>query len=150
MRELAEPRPHRLVDHGLQSSAMDRELRDVVAGVEAARLAPDLLPEPVGVEQLVGADRDRIEPVEQAELGQLFDGVRQRVDADAELADRVRLLEKLAIDPARVQHQRCHQAADARARNDDLHDNTPTLLRDTGGQCAAGSKKSNHLRGGWL
>ena len=65
--QFAEPRPHRLVDHGLQSSAMDRELRDVVAGVEAARLAPDLLAEPVGVEQLVDADRDRIEPVEQAE-----------------------------------------------------------------------------------
>ena len=58
--------------------------------------------------------RDRIEPVEQAELGQLLDRVRQRVDADAELADRVRLLEDLAIDPARMQHQRGRQAADAR------------------------------------
>src|SRR6185437_1373038 len=36
----AEPRAHGLVDHALQPAAMDRELRDVVAGVEAARLAP--------------------------------------------------------------------------------------------------------------
>ena len=66
----AEPRAHRLVDHALQPAAMDRELRHVVAGVEAARLAPDLLAEAVGVDQLVGADRDRVEPVQQAEVAQ--------------------------------------------------------------------------------
>ena len=125
MRDFAEPRPHRLVDHALQPAAMDRELRNVVAGVEAARLAPDLLAEAVGVEQLVGADRDRVEPLEQAELGQFLDGVRQRVDADAELADGVRLLEDFAVDPARVQHQRRYQAADAATCDDHLHDNTP-------------------------
>jgi len=75
-------------------------------GVDTARLAPNLLPETVGVEQLVCADRDRVEPVEQAEIGQFLDGMRQRIDADAELADGVRLLENLAIDPARMQHQR--------------------------------------------
>ena len=64
----AEPRAHRLVDHALQAAAMDRELRHVVAGVEAARLAPDLLAEAVGVDQLVGADADRVEPLQQAEL----------------------------------------------------------------------------------
>jgi len=42
---------------------MHRELRHVVAGVDAARLAPDLLAEPVGVDQLVGADRDGVEPL---------------------------------------------------------------------------------------
>ena len=121
MRDSPETRAHRLVDHPLQPAAMDRELRNVIAGVESARLAPDLLPEAVGVEQLVGADRDRVEAVEEAELGQFLDRVRQRVDADAELADRVRLLENLAIDAARVQHQRRHQTADACSRDDDLH-----------------------------
>ena len=83
----AEPRAHRLVDHALQPAAMDGELRHVIAGIDAARLAPDLLTEAVGVDQLVGADRDGVEPLHQAELLQLLDGMRQRVDADAELAD---------------------------------------------------------------
>src|SRR5438270_12839792 len=52
----AEPRPHRLINDALQPAAMDGELRHVVAGVEAARLAPDLLAEAVGVDQLVRAD----------------------------------------------------------------------------------------------
>ncbi len=65
---LAEPRAHRLIDHALQLAAVDRELRHVEAGVEAARLAPDFLAEAVGIDQLVGADRDRVEPVQQAEL----------------------------------------------------------------------------------
>ena len=103
---LAEPRARRLIDHALQPAAMDRELRHVEAGVGAAQLAPDLLAEAVDVEQLVGADRDRVEPLQQAELLQLLDGVRQRVDADAELADAVGLLVDLAVDAARMQHQR--------------------------------------------
>jgi hypothetical protein len=122
---LSEPRAHRLVDHALESAAMDGELRDVVAGVESARLAPDLLAEPVGIEQLVSADRDRVQPLQQAEIGQFLDGVRQCIDADAELADRVRLLKNLAIDPARMQHQRRYQAADAPACDDHFHDDTP-------------------------
>ena len=69
----AEPGARRLVDDVLQPAAMDRELRNVVAGIEAARLAPDLLAETIGVDELVGADRDRVEPVEQAEVGKLLD-----------------------------------------------------------------------------
>ena len=118
----------RLVDDVLQPAAMDGELRNVVAGIEAARLAPDLLAEAIGIDELVGADRDRVEPVEQAEIGKLFDRMRERIDADAKLADRVRLLENLAIDPARMQHQPGHQAADAAACDDDFHDATPDTL----------------------
>src|SRR5208282_4981641 len=125
----SEPRPHRLVDHALQPAAMNRELRNVITGVDAARLAPDLLTETVGVEQLVGADRDSIQALEQAELGQFLDGVRQRIDADAQLADGVRLLEEFAVDPAGVQHQRRDQPADARACDDHLHDDTPRNSR---------------------
>src|SRR5205085_1399086 len=107
-------------------------LRHVVAGVEPARLAPDLLAEAVGVEQFIGADADRIETVEEAELGELLDGVRQGVDADAELAHRVRLLVDLAVDAARMQHQRGGQPADAAADNDGFHDPTlPSHANDT-------------------
>ena len=123
--QLAEPRAHCLIDHALQPAAMDGELRDVIAGIEPARLAPDLLAEAVGVKQLVGADRDRVEPLQQAEIGQFLDGMRQGVDADAELADDVRLLEDFAVDPARMQHQRRYQAADAATCDDHLHDKTP-------------------------
>ena len=117
----AEPRPHRMVNDALQPPAMDGELRHVVAGIGAARLAPDLLAEAVGVDQLVGPDRRRIEPVEQPEPRQLLDRVRQRVDADAELANAVGLLVDLAVDAAGVQHERGGETADSAADDDDLH-----------------------------
>src|SRR5687767_8141374 len=93
---LAKLRTRRLIDDVLQLAAMDRELRHVETSVGAAQLAPDLLPEAVEVEQLVGADRDRVEPLEQAKLFQLLDGVRQRIDTDAQFADRFGLLVDLA------------------------------------------------------
>ena len=134
MRDFAEPRAHRLIDHALQAAAVNGELRHVEAGIDAARLAPDLLAEAVGVEQLVGADGDGVEPLQQAELLELLDGVRQRVDADAELADAVGLLEHLAVDAAGMQHQRGGQAADPAADNDRLHDSTHTRNAQPAGQ----------------
>src|SRR6185503_20834228 len=86
---LAQPRARRLIDHALQPPTMDRELRHVEPGVGPAQLAPDLLPEAVEIEQLVGADRDRVEPLQEPKLLQFPDGVRQRVDADAKLADAI-------------------------------------------------------------
>ena len=106
---------------------MDRELRHVVARVEAARLAPDLLAEAVGVDQFVGADRDRVEPLKQPELLQFLDRVRQRVDADAELAHALGLLEQLAVDAARMQHQSRGETANSAADDDDLHGQSLTL-----------------------
>jgi hypothetical protein len=52
----ADPRPRGLVEHALQPAAVDGELRVVVARVEATGLAPDLLAEPVGVDQLSGRE----------------------------------------------------------------------------------------------
>src|SRR5262249_46207358 len=100
-----EPGARPPVDHALPPAAVNGEFRNVVTGIEPARLTPDLLAEAIGVEQLISADRNRIEPLEQAEIGELFDRMRERVDADAKLADRVRLFENLAINPARMQHQ---------------------------------------------
>ena len=127
---LAEPGAHRLVNHALQPAAMYRELRNVVAGIEPARLAPDLLAETIGVEQLVGPDRHCVQALQQAEFGQFLDGVGEGVDADAELADGVRLLKNLTIDPARMEHKRRHQAANAAPRDDHLHDTTPKTRPD--------------------
>ena len=106
---------------------MNGKLRNVVSGVEPARFAPDLLPEPVGVEQFVCTDCDRVEPVEQSEFGEFLDGMRQRVDAHTEFADGVCLLIDFAVDAACVQHERGHKAADACARNDGLHGISPRI-----------------------
>src|SRR6185295_10913866 len=118
---LAKPRARRLIDHVLQLAAVDRELRHVEPRVGATQFAPDLLPEAVEVKQLVGADRDRIEALQQPEFLQLLDGVRQRIDADAKLADAVGLLVHLARDAARMQHQRGDKPAYSPADNDGLH-----------------------------
>src|SRR5262249_13887283 len=96
----SEPVEHRLMKHALQPAAVDRELRHLVAGVEAARLAPDLLAVTVGVDQLARADRHLVEARQQAELLELRDGMRQHVDADAKLADLARGLVDLAADAA--------------------------------------------------
>src|SRR3546814_12459651 len=97
---------HRLVQDRLQFAAVDRELREFVATVEAAQVAPDLLAEAVGVDQLVGADSHAVESLEQAEGRQFLDGVRRGVDADAELADGPRLLVDLDLDAFGGQAQR--------------------------------------------
>src|SRR5262249_23319386 len=127
---LAETRARGLQDDALQMSPMNRELRHVIAGIGSARLAPDLLAETVGVEQLERADCDLVEPIEQTEFSQLLDRMRQRIDADAELADRFGLLEDLAIKTASMQHQRGCKPANAATDNDRLHEcrSTPHTL----------------------
>src|SRR5262249_21207827 len=85
------------------------------------RWARVLLPEGVGIEQLVVWVSRRIEAIEQPELGQFLDGMGQRIDADAELANSVRLLINLAVDAAGMQHERGRETTDAAADDDDLH-----------------------------
>src|SRR3984885_15680185 len=92
------------MDHALQPTAMDRELRHVMAGIDAAGLAPDFLAMAVEIIKHIGADRDVIELLQQPETGEFADRMRQRVDADAEFADGVRLLEQFAADAAGAQH----------------------------------------------
>ena len=128
-RLLAEPLLDGAMDDALQPPAMNRELRHVVAGAEAARLAPDFLAVTVEIIQIIGADSGRIQPVQQPEAGEFADRMRQRVDADAEFADAVRLLEQFAIDAAGAQHQRGGEAADAASDDDRLH---PPKLHSTG------------------
>src|SRR6266702_737490 len=94
----AQPLDHRLMNDALQATAMDRELRHVMAGIEATLFVPHLLAVAGQIEQFAGANGDRVETVQQAEPGEFADRMRQRVDADAEFADRVRLLEQLAAD----------------------------------------------------
>jgi hypothetical protein len=58
----AELRADGLLDHRLQSAAVNRELRIFEASIGAARLAPDLLADAVHIEKFVGPDSDLIEP----------------------------------------------------------------------------------------
>jgi hypothetical protein len=90
---MAEPLLDGAVDHALQPAAVDRELRNVVAGIDAAGFAPDFLTMAVEIVKLVGADRDIIERLQQAEPREFADRMRQGVDANAEFPDRVGLLE---------------------------------------------------------
>jgi len=89
-RILAQPLLDGAVDHALQPAAMDRELRHVVAGIDAAHVAPDFLAVAIEVIKHVGADRDVIELLQEAEAGELADRMWQRIDTDAELPDRIR------------------------------------------------------------
>src|ERR1700686_389921 len=92
-----------------------------MAGIDAAGFAPDFLAMAIEVIKLVGADRDVVELLQQAEAGEFADRMRQRVDADAEFADGVRLLEQFAADAAGAQHQRLGQPPDTAPDDNRLH-----------------------------
>src|SRR5260370_1612013 len=145
-RVLAQPLFDGGMDHALQAAAMDRELRHVMAGAKAARLAPDLLAVTIEIVQFIGADRDRIEPVEQAEAGEFTDRMRQGVDADAELADRIRLLIQIAIEPPRAQHQRSGEAANAASDDDRFHQRNSTLRNSLSPLPACGERSACNAR----
>src|SRR5580692_2107839 len=118
---LAEPFLDRPKNDVLQAPAVDRELRYVMAGIDAANVAPDFLTMAVEIIKHVGADRDVIELLQETEPGEFADRMRQRVDADAEFADGVGLFEQFAADAARPQHQGRGQAADTATDDNRLH-----------------------------
>src|SRR6202162_3540356 len=106
-----------------------------MAGIDAAGFAPDFLAMAIEVIKLVGADRDVVELLQQAEAGEFADRMRQRIDADAEFADGVRLLEQFAADAAGPQHQRRGQAADTAADDNRLHRSTPLTPKCSATTC---------------
>ncbi|MGY3650923.1 hypothetical protein ACVWW2_006214 [Bradyrhizobium sp. LM4.3] len=118
-------RPEPLLDgpmnDALKAAAVDRELRNIVPGVDAAGLTPDLLAVTVEVIELVGTDRDIVKLLEQPEARQLAHGMRQRVDADAKLADGVGLLEYLASQAPRAQHQCGGETTDTATDDNRFH-----------------------------
>ena len=123
----APPLDHRVLENALQRAAVDRELRHLIPRVEPSQLAPDLLPEAVHVDQLVGAQSDRVQPLEQAELGELADRVRQRVDPDAEFADLRRLLEHAALDPTAIERQGGCESSDSPTDNENARPHSVSL-----------------------
>src|SRR5262245_55021001 len=110
-----------IAQHALQATAVDRQLRHLVACLEPARLAPDLLTEAVGIDQLARAHADRVEALEQPELVQLGNGVRQHVDADAQLAHARGGLIDRARNFTCLEHQSEREPADPGPDDDDAH-----------------------------
>src|SRR5258707_6186992 len=100
---------------------MNRELRHVVTGVDAAGFAPDFLAMAVEIIKFVGAYRDVVELLQQAEAGEFADRMRQGIDADAELADGIRLLEQFAAGTAGPQHPRPGEGPDAASDHNSPH-----------------------------
>ena len=82
---LAQPFGRGVEQDLLQRAAMDRELRPLVAGLDAARLAPDRLAMFGEIGEFAGAYGRGVKPVVQAEFDQLAHRMRQHIDADAEL-----------------------------------------------------------------
>jgi hypothetical protein len=54
--------------------------------------------------------------------------MRQGIDADAKLADLVRLFKNLAIDAPRLQHQGCRQPANSATNDNRLHTQRPAVI----------------------
>jgi len=101
--------------HHLQIPAMNRELRNIVAGVAAGGLAVDVLAVAVVEAELAGDDGDARQRIFQSEPAQLPRGVGQDIDADT---DRLQLgcgFEDAAGNPRAMQHQAEGQPADAGA-----------------------------------
>src|SRR5918994_7343909 len=87
-----------LIQQALQLAAVDRELRPGIACLQATRLGPDALSEAVAIDQLFGPDTGRVQAFQQPQFRELLDRMGQEVDAHAELAEAVSLLENLDLD----------------------------------------------------
>src|ERR1700738_2273140 len=122
---------------------MDRELRPLVAGLDAARLAPDRLSVLGKIREFPGAHPRGIDLVEQAELDQFAHRVRQHVDADAERLQFGHALEYFGGNANLMQAECPRQPADAAAGDKNGHE-TPLLL----GRSSHGGRQGATAKGG--
>ena len=100
------------------------DLRHRESGVQPAASAHDLRPEPMCVAEILRANPDLVEAIEQRELSQFLHGKRQQIDADTQLADRVAAFVHRAIDALPMQSQGCDESANAGADDDHTHEST--------------------------
>ena len=90
----------RPIQHALERSPVDADLRHLVASISATCLVPHDLSTMGHVDQTRSTDADPVQGWQHTEHSKLLDGVRQHVDADAELAHFSSLLEYLGRDYA--------------------------------------------------
>ena len=121
----AQARPHRAREDHQQPPAMDRILRPLVAGTQAARLAPDQSAVLGVVGDFTRLDRRGRERGLKRQRAQRPHGVRQEIDADAEFPQHRHGLVDDGLDAGIVQAQRRCQTADAAAGDEDAHRLSP-------------------------
>src|SRR5262249_15100100 len=131
-RGAAKSLPYRIAQQALQMPAVNGELRHLVASLHSARLAPNLLAEAIGVNQLARPDCHFVEPGQQSQLAQLGNGVRQHIDADPKLANSGRRLVDLTVDAAGLEHEGKRKSADPSANDEDAHDYSPLSRAQAG------------------
>src|SRR5215475_15982971 len=107
---------------------MNGELRHVVASETAGWLAVNELAEPV-VEAILASGHGHLrERLFETERTQLARRVRQDIDAHPDRLEFRRSLEDTACDSGAMKHQPQRQPADARADNQDFHDDQPFTI----------------------
>ena len=113
----------------LQPATVDRVLRPFVPSYEASFLAPDQLAEFVEVAQFLCGDAGPREVVAEPKLGELSNGRRLQIDADAQRDKLTYRLVDADPDAGLVQAQRHRQPRDAASDNDHVHREPRFLLR---------------------
>ena len=121
-----EPLAHALEQYCLELAAMDAELGQRESGAQPTAPAHDLRSEPMRVAQILRTNPGLVELIEQRELSQLVDSVRQQIDAYAQLADGLALFVDRALDALPMQSQGCDETADPCADDDHTHGSTPS------------------------
>ncbi len=109
------------VKQAVQLATRKADLGQGVAGMAAARLLVDELPEAVEKHAFLVFDADGFELLLQAQRRQLAHGVRQQCDADAEFLDFRHGFKNLALDAALMQRKRQAQPAYAAADDGNFH-----------------------------
>ncbi len=116
---------HRMQQHHLQLTAMDRVLRPAVAGGKASKLNADSAAEAVMIDQLAGRDAGGRQLVGQPQLNQIAGGVREDVDADTKRRELPGRVDDSHVNTRRMQAQRRGQPAKACAADQDFHAEAP-------------------------
>ncbi len=125
----AQPLQHGFVEHAMQLAPADADLRQLIAGVAAARLAVDELAETVEKNAFKILDAGRLQLGLQAQLSQFAHRVRQQGDAHADLAHLGNGFVEIASQAPSVQGQCQAEAPDAGADDCDLHGLAAAAIR---------------------
>ncbi len=122
----AKPGRHGAVEHPEELAAVDRELWPVVASCNTSRFTPYLLPMS-GVEHPFGGGNSYGgQLIEQTELSQLANGMREEVDPNAKLLHSRRGLVDVHVTEACVDERKSERhSADTAAHDRDLHRTAP-------------------------
>ncbi len=118
----------RVKQNHLQVAAMNRELRHVVAGETAGRLAVNELAETVVEAIFAGGHGHVRERLFETERAQFARRMGQDIDAYPDRLEFRSRFEDSACDSGAMEHQPQRQPADARADDQNFHDDQPLTI----------------------